>query len=65
MSLTTSKGDSSAGTTAEMLEAFRALQQNFQRTEVRLQHEEEASRVFGTTQKLMDEKINSMYKLLM
>jgi hypothetical protein len=60
MATPNTKGDSSA----EALEGVRDLQQILQQTDSRLQKVEEASRFFGVTQKQMDEKLDSIYKLL-
>jgi hypothetical protein len=46
------------------MKAVRALQLNLQKTDARLQHVEEAGKVFGDSQHKMDEKVDSIYKIL-
>jgi hypothetical protein len=59
-----SKGDAMATLLVEMLELVCTLQQNMQHTETQMQRVEEASKGFGETQKLMDEKLDDIHKLI-
>jgi hypothetical protein len=55
-----SKGDATVATsTIEALEAIRVLQQNFQKTETCLKQFKEAGKLFGDTEKKMDEKLQA------
>jgi hypothetical protein len=61
--MATPPGDSSAATpnSADMM---RALHTNLQISDARIKRVEEASRVFGETQKQMDNKLDGIYQLL-
>jgi hypothetical protein len=62
---TTGKADSVAPKTlAETIVVVRGLQHSIKQTESRLQHVEEAGRVISDTQRLMDEKVDSIHKML-
>jgi hypothetical protein len=62
---TTSKADSVAPKTlAETIVVVRGLQHSIKQTESRLQHVEEAGRVISDTQRLMDEKVDSIHNML-
>jgi hypothetical protein len=58
-------GDAVAPLSAvEVTEAIQLLQISVQSTDTRLKRVEEAGKVFGDTQRLMDENLDGIYKMM-
>jgi hypothetical protein len=51
-------------TLAETIDLVRVMQNSIQQTESHLQHVEEVGKVFDETQRLMDDKLDGIHKLL-